>query len=131
MRRSGRYAEIVRNWRILKHNRPGRVMQMAVLLNNFQHVYELLDGGPGISPQYGSICYYDDEELLLWAPELEIEKVLGMRTFWDLQQSQEIQEDADWQKQMMQLEQRVSGLDVYKGIAFFHHVFLKKKKKEV
>ncbi|MCM1037961.1 MAG: methyltransferase domain-containing protein [Ruminococcus sp.] len=112
---------------ILKHNRPGRVMQMAVLLNNFQHVNELLDGHPGISPQYGAIGYYEDEELSAWAPELKIDKVLGMRTFWDLQQSQEIQENADWQKQMMLLEQRVSEIDVYKGIAFFHHVILKKE----
>ena len=112
---------------ILKHNRPGRVMQMAVLLNNFEHVHELLDGHPGISPQYGEIRYYEDEELLQWASELKIKKVLGMRTFWDLQQSQEIQSDVNWQKQMMQLEQRVSEIDVYRNIAFFHHIILKKK----
>jgi SAM-dependent methyltransferase len=29
---------------ILKHNRAGRVMQMVVLLNNFEHANELLEG---------------------------------------------------------------------------------------
>ncbi len=56
-----------------------------------------------------------------------MEKVLGMRTFWDLQQSQEIQSDQDWQQEMMKLEQRVSDRAEYQGIAFFHHVFLRKR----
>lgn len=112
---------------ILKHNRPGRVMQMTVLLNNFSHANELLDGKNGISPEYGAICYYEDDDLMKWAPGLKIDKILGMRTFWDLQQSQEIQEDEMWQKQMMELEQRVSEIEIYKNIAFFHHVFLRKK----
>lgn len=112
---------------IIKHNRPGRVMQMTVLLNNFTHANELLDGKNGISPEYGEICYYEDDELTKWAPGLKIDKILGMRTFWDLQQSQEIQKDETWQEQMMALEQRVSEIEIYKNIAFFHHVFLRKK----
>ena len=112
---------------ILKHNRPGRVMQMAVLLNNFKHANELLDGKCGESPRYGQINYYDDGDLVKWAPGLRMEKVLGMRTFWDLQQSQEIQSDQDWQQEMMKLEQRVSDRAEYQGIAFFHHVFLRKR----
>ncbi|MDE5597819.1 MAG: methyltransferase domain-containing protein [Lachnospiraceae bacterium] len=113
---------------ILKHNRPGRIMQMAVLLNNFEHAGELLDGKDGNSPQYGSIRYYEDDDLIRWAPELKIENILGMRTFWDLQQSQEIQKDENWQEQMMELEQRVSDIEIYKNIAFFHHVFLRNKR---
>lgn len=112
---------------ILKHNRPGRVMQMAVLLNNFEHANELLDGKCGTSPQFGEINYYEDEELVEWAPELRIEKILGMRTFWDLQQNQDIQSDPDWQREMMSLEQRVSDRAEYQSIAFFHHVFLRKR----
>lgn len=111
---------------ILKHNRPGRVMQMAVLLNNFEHVDELLDGGDGVSPQYGKICYYEDEAPIRWAPGLKIEKILGMRAFWDLQQKQEIQGEAAWQEKMMKLEERVADVEPYKAIAFFHHVFLSK-----
>lgn len=111
---------------VLKHNKPGRVMQMAVLLNNFEHASELLDGRDGMASQYGQITYYEDEELVKWAPELRIEKVLGMRTFWDLQQNQEVQLEKDWQLEMMKLEQRVSGMDEYRKVAFFHHVLLRK-----
>ena len=113
---------------VLKHNRPGRVMQMAVLLNNFDHANDLLDGRNGAARQYGQISYYEDEDLVKWAPELQIEKVLGMRTFWDLQQNQEIQKEEDWQWEMMKLEQRVSDIAEYRNIAFFHHILLKKAK---
>ena len=111
---------------VLKHNKLGRVMQMAVLLNNFDHVGDLLDGKNGVASQYGEISYYEDADLLKWAPKLRIEKVLGMRTFWDLQQNQEIQAEEDWQREMMKLEQRVSDMEEFRNIAFFHHVLLKK-----
>lgn len=112
---------------ILKHNIAGRVMQMAVLLNNFEHANELLDGKPSVASRYGVIRYYQDEELTQWAPGLEIKKVLGMRTFWDLQQNQELHTDREWQKQMMELEQRVSDKEEFIHIAFFHHVILEKR----
>ena len=50
-----------------------------------------------------------------------------MRIFWDLQQNQEIQKDKIWQEQMLKMELKVSELDEYKAIAFFHHVILRKK----
>lgn len=112
---------------VLKHNRPGRVMQMTVLLNNFEHANELLDGTCCVSSQFGKIRYYEDEDLVKWAPKLRIEKILGMRTFWDLQQNQDIQKEEEWQQKMMRLEQRVCDIEEYRGIAFFHHVFLRKK----
>lgn len=111
---------------VLKHNKTGRVMQMAVLLNNFEHANALLDGTNSVSSQYGTIRYYDDDELVKWAPGLKIEKILGMRTFWDLQQNQEIQADEAWQSEMMKLEQRVSDREEYRKVAFFHHVMLVK-----
>jgi len=111
---------------IIKHNVAGRVMQMAVLLNNFEHAHELLDGKSGGAKKYGTIHYYQDEDLVKWTNHLKINKVLGMRTFWDLQQNQELQNDKDWQRQMLQLEQRVSDYAEFKNIAFFHHIFLVK-----
>lgn len=111
---------------VLKHNKPGRVMQMAVLLNNFDHANDLLDGKGSTALQYGQISYYEDDDLVKWAPGLHIEKVLGMRIFWDLQQNQQIQEQEDWQREMMKLEQRVSDMEEYRNIAFFHHVLLRK-----
>lgn len=112
---------------VLKHNRAGRVMQMAVLLNNFEHANALLDGGCGVASKYGVIRYYEDGELTRWAPGLKISKVLGMRTFWDLQQNQELHTDKEWQRQMMALESRVADREEYKSIAFFHHVILLKQ----
>ena len=46
----------------------------------------------------------------------------GIRTFWDLQQKQERHDQEEWQKSMAQLEMRVSQIDEYRNIAFFHHL---------
>ncbi|MDF2884645.1 MAG: Methyltransferase type 11 [Clostridiaceae bacterium] len=112
---------------ILKHNRSGRIMQMVVLLNNFEHANELLEGKNGHAQKFGMINYYENKELLEWSDKFELEKILGMRTFWDLQQNQEIQKDEAWQEQMLEMELKVSELEEYKAIASFHHVILRKK----
>lgn len=112
---------------ILKHNKAGRVMQMVVLLNNFEHANELLDGKNGHAQQFGTINYYEDKELLKWSDKFMIEKILGLRTFWDLQQNQEIHNDKTWQEKMLEMELKVSELEEYKAIASFHHVILRKK----
>jgi S-adenosylmethionine-dependent methyltransferase len=112
---------------VLKHNKAGRVMQMVVLLNNFEHANELLSGNNGHAQQFGIINYYEDKEILEWSDKFELERILGMRTFWDLQQNQEIQKDKTWQEQMLKIELQVSELEEYKSIASFHHVILRKK----
>ncbi len=111
---------------LVKHNRSGRVMQMVVLLNEFEHANHLLDGEDGTTSQYGAIHYYDDEDITGWCPELKIVQTLGMRTFWDLQQNQECHKDADWQEKMLQIEHRVEDMEEYKQIAFFHHLIIRK-----
>lgn len=112
---------------ILKHNKAGRVMQMVVLLNNFEHANELLEGKNGHAQQFGTINYYEDTEIIEWSDKFKIERILGMRTFWELQQNQEIHKDKAWQDQMLQMELKVSELEEYKAIASFHHVILRKK----
>jgi S-adenosylmethionine-dependent methyltransferase len=112
---------------VLKHNKTGRVMQMVVLLNNFEHANELLEGENGHAQQFGTINYYEETEILQWSDAFKIEKILGMRTFWDLQQNQEVQKDKTWQEQMLEMELKVSTLEEYKAIASFHHVILRKK----
>lgn len=111
---------------IVKHNRVGRVMQMIVLLNNFENAHSLLDGSDGMTAKYGAIHYYEDEDIEKWCSKLSITKTLGMRTFWDMQQNQEIQKDAEWQDKMMEIEMRVSDMEEYKNIAFFHHLIVEK-----
>lgn len=112
---------------VVKHNRVGRVMQMVVLLNDFEHAHSLLDGNDGMASKYGKIHYYEDSDIEKWCTDLKVTKTLGMRTFWDMQQNQEIHKDADWQNKMVEIEMRVSDIDVYKDIAFFHHLTIKKK----
>lgn len=112
---------------IVKHNRAGRVMQMVVLLNDFEHAHSLLDGNNGMTSKYGAIRYYEDSDIEKWCSELAITKTLGMRTFWDMQQNQEIHKDAGWQDKMVEIEMRVSDMDRYKDIAFFHHLTIEKR----
>lgn len=111
---------------IVKHNHAGRVMQMVVLLNEFERANHLLDGNTDSARQFGVIHYYEDEDLIKWCEGLKMTKTLGIRTFWHLQQNQDIQKDVDWQEKILQIEMRVSEIPEYKNIAFFHHLFLTK-----
>jgi len=111
---------------VIKHNRAGRVMQMAVLLDDLDKAYSLLDGNDGMASQFGVIRYYVDEDVVRWAPELTLTKCLGIRTFWDLQQNQAKHGDEEWQSRMMALEMRVSDMEEYRRIAFFHHLLFTK-----
>ena len=98
-----------------------------VLTQIFEHANELLLGENGYAQQFGNISYYEDTEILEWSDKFEIERILGLRTFWDLQQNQEIQKDKTWQERMLEMELKVSELEEFKAIAFFHHVILRKK----
>lgn len=111
---------------LVKHNRAGRVMQMAVLLDDFDKANSLLDGKDGSASQFGTIRYYDDEDISKWNRKLKLIDTFGIRTFWDLQQNQEKHNSEEWQLKMVQLENRVSKIQEYRDIAFFHHlVFIK------
>lgn len=57
---------------------------------------------------------------------LAISNVYGIRTFWGLQHNQDIENNAEWQKNMMQIEMRVSEIEAFRAVAFFHHIILKK-----
>lgn len=112
---------------VVKHNRAGRVMQMAVLLDDIGKANDLLDGKDGASSQFGAIRYYEDEQIAKWNKGLKLLDTFGICTFWRLQQNQEKQGTEEWQKQMVQLEMRVSKLEEYRQIAFFHHLFFIKE----
>lgn len=111
---------------IVKHNRAGRVMQMAVLLNRFDEAHALLDGQDSHAIHYGTIRYYEDGDVCRWCPGLRLQRVQGIRCFWDLQQEQDIQREPGWQARMAELELRVSELEPYRSVAFFHHLTLTK-----
>lgn len=111
---------------VSKHNRAGRVMQMAVLLDDFEKANTLIDGENSASSKFGAIRYYEDDDILRWEPALNISETFGIRTFWDLQQNQDKHSNEDWQAEMMQLEMRVAKISEYRNIAFFHHLILRK-----
>ena len=112
---------------IVKHNRAGRVMQMAVLLDELEKANELLDGNNSTASKFGMIRYYENEMISEWIPCLTIKDCFGIRTFWDLQQNQDKHNSEEWQSRMMQLEMRVSRMDEYRKIAFFHHLLISKE----
>lgn len=111
---------------VVKHNRPGRVLQAAVLLDDFDRANSLLDGEDSSVSRFGRIRYYDDAELLAMCPGCRCISVFGMRAFWDLQQDQHLHSDPLWREKMLALENRVSALEPYRSIAFFHHLILQK-----
>ncbi len=111
---------------LVKHNRAGRVMQMAVLLDDFDKAHDLLDGKDSAASKFGAIRYYEDTSVMDWAPSLKLVDCFGIRTFWDLQQKQEKHGLEEWQDKMVELELRVSQMEEFRAIAFFHHlVFVK------
>ena len=74
---------------IVKHNRAGRVMQMAVLLDDMEKANALLNGENSMASRFGAIRYYNDSDITKWSNSLKLVDLYGIRTFWDLQQNQE------------------------------------------
>lgn len=112
---------------IVKHNRAGRVMQTAVMLDDIEKANELLDGKNIDTSKFGAIKDYEDKMISEWNVGLKCVDSFGIRTFWDLQQNQEKHDLEEWQDKMMQLEMRVSQIDEYRKIAFFHHLLFTKE----
>lgn len=111
---------------VVKHHRAGRIMQMAVLLDDCEKANDLLDGQNSTASEFGAIRYYEEDQITEWASQMKSEKVYGIRTFWDLQQNQEKHGEEEWQERMIRLEMRVSEIDEFRNIAFFHHLLLEK-----
>lgn len=73
------------------------------------------------------LLYYDDSDILDLCNGLVLQQSYGLRTFWDLQQNQEIQKDEEWQKKIIDIEMRVSQNPDFQRIAFFHHLIFEKR----
>lgn len=112
---------------IVKHNRFGRVMQMAVLLNDINRANDLLDGKNSTASKFGCIRYYEDDDILKWCNQLKLKEVYRIRTFWGLQQNQTQHAFEEWQHRMEELELRVAKIDEFRKIAFFHHLIFVKE----
>lgn len=113
---------------IVKHNHHGRVMQKAVFENNLDEALSILNGGTVNVANFGEVTYYDIDNLISSVGNnlITTEKVLGIRTFWALQQNNEIKFDPTWQDKMFQLEMNVCNINDYINISFFNHILLRK-----
>jgi S-adenosylmethionine-dependent methyltransferase len=113
---------------IVKHNHVGRIMQKAIFENNLDEAISLLDGGTANVMNFGQIDYYDTNDVIEWIGDIDvnIEKVLGIRTFFALHPNNEIRYDPIWQEKMFELEMKVSDIDDYIKISFYNHILLRK-----
>ncbi|WP_157450954.1 class I SAM-dependent methyltransferase [Clostridium sp. ATCC 25772] len=113
---------------IVKHNHVGRIMQKAIFENNLDEAIYLLDGGRVKVMNFGEVNYYDINDIKQWIgdKDISIEKTLGVRTFWGLQQNNDVKYGQDWQEKMYKLEMKVADIKDYLNIAFYNHIILRK-----
>ncbi len=107
---------------IVKHNHTGRIMQKVIFENNVDEALSLLDGGDIEVMNFGKVNYYYNDEILKWEINLKLDKTYGVRTFWGLQQNNEIKSEKSWQEKMFEVEKKVCEIEEYKNISFFNHI---------
>lgn len=111
---------------VVKHNKAGRIMQKAIFDYDLKSVNIMLDNKNLKSENFGEINIYDDFLLEEYSDyQLKTEKIMGICTFYGLQNN-DIKSDPNWITQMKSLEMRVSEIDEFRNIAFFHHIILRK-----
>lgn len=113
---------------IVKHNYSGKIMEKVVYENNVDEALYLLNGGTVSVPEFGQVNYYDINNIIEWVSDMNItiEKVLGAKTFWALQQNHELKNQPDWEEKMFEIEMKVCNISEYINISYFNHVLLKK-----
>lgn len=113
---------------IIKHNHTGRIMSKVIFENNMDEALLLLNGEVSNAAYFGQINYYDMNDIREWIGDLDvnIEKILGVRTFSALHPNNEFKYDQIWQEKMFELEMKVSNIKDYINISFYNHVLLKK-----
>jgi len=113
---------------IVKHNHSGRIMAKAVFENNIDEAIALLEGEAATAMNFGQVNYYDINDVIEWIDDLDIniERVLGIRTFLGLYSNNEVKYDPTWQEKMFKLEMKVCDIEEYTNIAFYNHILLRK-----
>jgi len=113
---------------IVKHNHLGKIIEKVVYENDMDEAIYLLDGGTISVPEFGQVNYYNINDIiaLVKGMNVNIEKVLGVRTFWALQQNHELKNQPDWEEKMFNIEMKVCNIDEYINISYFNHILLKK-----
>ncbi len=111
---------------IVKHNKMGKVMHKAVFDYDVDEALELLQGMDTFSRNFGIIKEYDISELVeMCNKQFDIIDIYGIRTFYGIQHNN-IKTECDWEDKMFQLECAVESNPLFRNIAFFQHLILKK-----
>lgn len=111
---------------IVKHNSLGRIMQKVVFENNVDEAMTLLHGGTTKARHFGRVNYYELSDLRAWMTDVDvqIEQVLGIRTFWGLPQDNEIKKQQSWQDDMFEIEMEVASNESFTNVSFFQHILI-------
>lgn len=111
---------------IVKHNKNGKVMQKAVFENDISTAIELLNNKDAVSANFGIIKEYSDNDLNNYIKnKFTARNKYGVRIFFALQKN-EFKIEADWLKNMFEIETMAEEIPAFRDIAFFHHIILKK-----
>jgi SAM-dependent methyltransferase len=109
---------------IVKNNSAGRIIEF-ILTNKIDEAEHLLKGGCN-SNIFGNVNLYTPDDLVAWGNNLKIEQILGLRTFFALQQGEEMKLDPKFISKMFDIEMELCNIEPYKSFSVFHHVLLRK-----
>ena len=111
---------------VVKHHHPGRIMHKVVFENALDETLGILNGDEVQVRNFGTVHYYDPEDLTVWGSNLAISRVQGVRIFWGLPKDNSIKYAAEWQEKMLRIELAVCGQPPFRDIAIFQHILLQK-----
>ncbi len=112
---------------VVRHNKPGRIIQAIVQDYDLDDAKALLSGEYSSSPAFGVIADYENADIETWSDNnLRIEKVYGVRAVASLHDAKK-QAEADWVEKMIEIEWELLKNKIYCDIAYFNHVILVKK----
>ncbi len=111
---------------VIKHNLYGRVLGSAVLGDNPQAAFDLLNDVSEDS-MFGNRSVYSDELLIdALSQDMTLSETFGIRAFFGLSSNNEIKSKKEWYQPMLELEIKASTMDEFRKIAFFHHLVFRK-----
>ncbi len=112
---------------VIKHNLYGRVLGSAVLGDNPQAAFDLLNDVSEDS-MFGNRSVYSNESLIeALSQDMILTDIYGIRAFFGLSSNNEIKYTDEWYRSMLELEMKACTMDDFKRIAFFNHLVFQKK----
>lgn len=125
------FARILKNngsLSLVKHNKPGRIMQRVIFENNLELAQNELKGQSAVAQNFGEVKYYGKAHIEHWIEKYNLQQtnLFGVRAFFGLVQDNKLKYDKLWQKSMLELELTAGCIEEYINIAFFNHVILSK-----